>query len=162
MNIREELLRHLNETGQVMQTRRYKWLSAIGLILVFASIFHVFEPDYWQLRRVRRHISDISPQWDAFKRANPGFEAVELYPGYDGAYGVRFAAKGSVPWNVDLNRLYEFMRSTKPPVAVDFFKVMTALPATKKMTLVGSNGWRIEADVVAETNSTSSSAGPRR
>ena len=50
MNIREDLRRFINETNQVMQTRRYKWLPAIGLILLFASNFHVFEPEYWQLR----------------------------------------------------------------------------------------------------------------
>ena len=158
MNIREDLRRYLNETHQVMQTRRYKWLSAIGLILLFASIFHVFEPEYWQLRRVRRHIADISPQWDAFKRANPGFEAVELFPRYDEAYGVRFAAKGRVPWSVDLKQLAEFMSSTKPPFSVDIFKVTTDLssltrlprPVIKKMTVITPDGRRIEVDVAAE------------
>jgi hypothetical protein len=79
MNIREDLQRYLIETDQVMRTRRYKWLSAIGWILWITSMFHVFEPEYWQLKRVRRHIADIAPQLDAFKRANPGFEAVELF-----------------------------------------------------------------------------------
>ena len=158
MKIREDLQRYLNKTEQVMQTRRYKWLSAIGLILLWASIFHVFEPEYWQLRRVRRHIADISPQWDAFKRANPGFEAVELFSEYDEAYGVQFAAKGRVPWSVDLKQLAEFMWSTKPPFSVDIFKVTTDLSSlprlarapTKKMPAVTPDGRRIEVDVIAE------------
>ena len=156
MNIREDLRRFLNETNQVMQTRRYKWLSAIALILVFASIFHVFEPEYWQMRRMRRHIADISPQWDAFRRAHPGFEAVELFPGYDLAYGVRFAAKGRVPWSVDLNQLAEFMRNTKPPFPVDIFKVdkdysaAPRAPVTKKVPAITPDGRRIEIDVPTE------------
>ena len=63
MNTLERFRRYLIETGLVVESRRYKWLSAIYLILLFASIFHVFEPEYWQMRRVRRHIENISPQW---------------------------------------------------------------------------------------------------
>lgn len=156
MNIREAIRRHLNETHQVTQTRRYKWLSAIGLILLFASIFHVFEPEYWQMRRVRRHIENISPQWDAFKHANPGFEAVELFPGYDEAYGVRFAAKGRVPWSVDLKPLADFMRSTKLPYSIDISKVNTGSsglprpPVMRELPVSTPDGRRIEIDVPAE------------
>ncbi len=158
MNIREDLRRYLIETAQVTQTRRYKWLTAIYLILLLASVLHVFQPEYWQLRRLRGHIADISPQWDAFKRANPGFEAVELFPGYDEGHGVRFAAKGKVPWDVDLKQLAEFMWSTKPPFAVDIFKVTTDYsnaprvrsPRTKKMTAITPDGRRIEVDVPVE------------
>lgn len=123
MNIREELQRHLIETNQVMQTRRYKWLCAIALVLSLVPAFHVFEPEFWQMRRVRRHIEDISPQWDAFKHAHPGFEAVELFPRCDEANGVSLAAKGRVPWSVDLNQLAEFMWSTKPPVSINVLQV---------------------------------------
>jgi hypothetical protein len=131
MNLREHLLRYLVETGQVVQTRRYKWLVGIYVIVLFVSSFHVFEPEYWQMRRVRRHITEISPQWDAFKRANPGFEAVELSPRYDEAYGVMFTAKGSVPWSADVKQLAEFMGSTKPPFRVDVSRVTTSLPASR-------------------------------
>ena len=156
MNIREDLRRFLNETYQVMQTRRYKWLFAIGVILLFANYFHVFEPEYWQLRRVRGHIADISPQWDAFRRAHPGFEAVELFPGYDLAYGVRFAAKGRVPWSVDLKQLEDFMSSTKPPFPVDIFKVdkdysaAPRAPVMRKFPVLTPDGRRIEIDVPTE------------
>jgi len=134
MNIRENLRRYLIETGQVVQSRRYKWLIAIYLILVLVSAFHVFEPEYWQMRRVRRHIADISPQWGAFKGANPGFEAVELFPKYDEAYGVRFAAKGQVATSSSkanpIQQIEEFMWSTKPPssVGVDASRVSIILP----------------------------------
>ncbi len=124
MNIRGDLRRYLIETDQVLQSRRYKWLSSIFVILSLVGVFRdVFEPEYWQLRRVRGHIADISPQWDAFKRANPGFEAVELFPRYDEANGVRFAAKGWVPWSVELKQLAEFMSSTKPTFPVDVSRV---------------------------------------
>ena len=149
MNIREDLRRYLMETGQVAQSRRYKWLSAIYLILLLASIFRVFEPEYWQMRRVRRHIENISPQWNAFKHVHPGFEAVELFPGCDMAYGVRFAAKGTVPWPVDLNQLAEFMSSTKPPFSVDIAKVTIDFlnkPSafTEKISVVTIDGKRVE------------------
>ena len=156
MNIREAIRRHLNETHQVTQTRRYKWLSAIGLMLLFASIFHVFEPEYWQMRRVRRHIENISPQWNAFKRAHPGFEAVEIFPRYDLADGVCLAAKGMVHWSVDLNQLAEFMRSTKQPFSIDVLQVSkdfsnaTPAPGYKKMSVGTIDGRRIEIVVPTE------------
>ena len=152
MNIREDFLRFLHENNQVMQTRRYKWLSAISVILLVASIFHVFEPQYWQLRRVRRHIADISLQWDAFKRANPGFESVELFPRYDEAEGVMFAAKGKISSRVDSQQLAEFMWSTKTPVSVDVSKVTNDFsdlfsdlprPKFKKVWTVTPDGRRI-------------------
>ena len=148
MNIREDLRRYLIETAQVVQSRRYKWLCTIFVILSLVGAFHVFEPEYWQLRRVRGHIADISPQWDAFKRANPGFEAVELFPRYDGAYGVRFAAKGWVPWSVDLKQLAEFMSSTKPPFPVDVSRVENRYqsfgPVAGEKTFVMPDGREME------------------
>ena len=140
MNIREDLQRYLIETDLVVQSRRYKWLCAIAVILSLVGAFHVFEPENWQLRRVRRHIADISPQWDAFKRANPGFEAVELFPRYDDAYGVRFAAKGWVPWSVDLKQLAELMSSTKPPFPVDVSRVENRYGMTDEKTFVVPDG----------------------
>lgn len=156
MNIRGALQRHLIETAQVTQTRRYKWLSAIWLMLLFVSIFHVFEPEYWQMRRVRRHIENISPQWDAFKRAHPGFEAVELFPRYDEAYGVSLAARGRVHWSLDLKPLAEFMTSTKPPVLINVeqvtkdFSNAPSAPVYKKMSVVTIDGRRIEILVPTE------------
>lgn len=156
MNIREELQRHLIETNQVMQTRRYKWLCAIALVLSLVPTFHVFEPKFWQMRRVRRHIEDISAQWDAFKHAHPGFEAVELFPRCDEAYGVMFAAKGRVPWSVDLNQLAEFMSSTKPPVLINVLQVTKdfsnapSAPVFKKMSIVTIDGRRTEILVPTE------------
>jgi hypothetical protein len=156
MNIREAIRRHLNETHQVTQTRRYKWLSAIGLILLFASVFHVFEPEYWQLRRVRRQIENISPQWDAFKRAHPGFEAVELFPRYDEANCVSLAAKGRVHWSVDVNQLAEFMSSTKLPVSINVFQVAKdfsdapSAPGFKKVSVL-IDGKRVEIAVPTDS-----------
>ncbi len=150
MNIREELQRHLIETNQVMQTRRYNWVWATALALSLVSVFHVFEPEFWQMRRLRSHIEDISPQWDAFKHAHPGFEAVELFPEFDEGYGVRFAAKGQVPWSVDVNQLAEFMRSTKQPFAIDVLQVSkdfsnaSPTPGYKKMSVVLIDGRRME------------------
>lgn len=123
MNTRERFRRYLIETGHVVESRRYRWLSAIYLVLLFASILHVFEPEFWQMRRVRRHIESISPQWDAFKRAHPGFEAVAFFPKYDEANGVSLAAKGRVHWSVDVNQLAEFMSSTKLPFSINVFQV---------------------------------------
>lgn len=156
MNIREAIRRHLNETHQVTQTRRYKWLSAIGLILLFASVFHIFEPEYWQMRRVRRHIADISPQWDAFKRAHPGFEAVELFPRYDEANGVSLAAKGRVHWSVDVNQLAEFMSSTTLPVSINVIQVAKdfsdapSAPGFKKVSVL-IDGKRVEIAVPTDS-----------
>jgi hypothetical protein len=156
MNIREELQRHLIETNRVMQTRRYNWLWATALALSLFSVFHVFEPEFWQMRRLRSHIEDISPQWDAFKHAHPGFEAVELFPEFDEGYGVRFAAKGQVPWSVDVNQLAEFMRSTKQPFAIDVLQVSkdfsnaSPTPGYKKMSVVLIDGRRIEILVPTE------------
>lgn len=156
MNIREVLQRHLIETNQVMQTRRYKWLSTIALVLSLIPAFHVLEPDFWQMRRVRKHIEEINPQWDAFKRAHPGFEAVELFPEFDMAYGVRFAAKGVVHWSVDVNQLSEFMCSTKSPFSIDVLQVTkdfsnaSPAPGYKKMSVVTIDGRRIEIVVPTE------------
>jgi len=156
MNMREDLQRYLIETAQVTQTRRYKWLCATAVVLSLVGAFHVFEPAYWQMRHVRGHIEGIRPQWDAFKRAHPGFEAVELFPRYDEAHGVRFAAKGRVPGSVDLKQLAEFMWSTKPPFSVDVSRVDTDFseaprsPVTKKMTVVTPDGRRFEIDVPTE------------
>ena len=125
MNIREHLRRYLKETEQVVQSRRYKWLCALAVVLSLVGAFHVFEPEYWQIRRVRRHIEDIRPQWDTFKRANPGFEAVQLFPMYDQASGIMFGARGKISSQLDLKQLAEFMWSTKPPVSVDISKVTT-------------------------------------
>jgi len=46
MNIREGFRRYLIETGRIVESRRDKWLTAISLILLFASLFPVFEPEY--------------------------------------------------------------------------------------------------------------------
>ena len=158
MNLREDFRRFVNETDQVVKSRRYKWLFAIAVILLFASIFHVFEPEYSQMRRVRSHIADIGPQWDAFKRAHPGFEAVELFPKYDEAWGVVFAARGKISAKVNPNQLAEFMRSTKPPVSVDVSRVNTDLSdlrrsVFKKVPAVTPDGRRIEIDVITELSS---------
>jgi len=133
--------RFANETDQFVQSRRHKWLWATAVVLSLVSIFHVFEPEYWQMLRVRRHIEGISPQWDAFKRANPGFEAVEFFPKNDLAWGVLFAARGKISPNVSVMQLYEFMWGTKPPSSVDVsgvntdFSVLPRPPVTRKTQL---------------------------
>jgi len=156
MNIREGFRRYLIETGRIVESRRDKWLTAISLILLFASLFPVFESEYWQTRRVRRQIEKISPQWDAFKRAHPGFEAVELFPKYDEANGVSLAAKGRVHWSVDVNQLAEFMSSTKLPFSIKVFQVAKdfsdapSAPGYKKMYVGTIDGRRIEIVVPTE------------
>lgn len=162
MNLREALQRHLNESKQVVQTRRYKWLTGMYLILLLAGSFHVFELDYWQMRRVRKHIENISLQWDAFKRAHPGFGQVELFPRYDEAYGVSLAAKGSVHWSMDLKPLVEFMRSSQLPFSIDISQLTTDLPhpATKKMTALTPDGRRIEVDVDVKPDTAKSRSEP--
>lgn len=156
MKTSERFNRHLLETGKAPESRRYKWLSAIYLILLFASSLHLFEPDYWRMRRVRSHIENISPQWNTFKREHPGFEAVELFPKYDEANGVSFGAKGRVHWSVDVNQLAEFMRSTKQPFAIDVLQVSkdfsnaSPTPGYKKMSVVLIDGRRMEILVPTE------------
>jgi len=138
-----------------VHSRRYKWLCAIAVVLSLVGAFHVFEPEYWQMRRVRRHIEDIGPQWDAFKRANPGFEVVQLFPMYDEAWGIMFAARGKISSRVDSKQLAEFMWSTEPPVSVDVSKVTTDFsdlprPVFKKVPAITPDGRRIEIDLVTE------------
>lgn len=125
MKMREQIQRLLIETHQVTQSRRYMWLVAIYGLVILASVTHVFQPEYRQMRCVRKHIEDIRPQWDEFKRANSGFDAVELLPEYDEASGVAFAARGSISPDANQLRLYEFMWGTKPPCSVDIDRLTT-------------------------------------
>ena len=125
MNPIEYVRRLGDETARVMQTRRYHWLVAIYLIVLGASSLHVFEPEYWQGRRLQRHIQEISPQWEAFKRANPSFQRVTLTARPDSAWGVVFAATGEIPWTADARLLAEFMWSTHPPSSVDSSRLTT-------------------------------------
>ena len=127
MKAPENLPRWAVETHKVRQSLRYRWLTFIYVILALASPIYLIPPQYWQLRRVQRHIANVRPQWDAFKRTNPGFEAIELYPMTDSPYawGVMFAARGRISPNVNSMRLAEFMWSTKPPSSVDVSMVTT-------------------------------------
>lgn len=142
MKVRESLQRYLFETHKVTQPRRYLCLCAIYVIVALVGTTHVFDPEYWQMRRLREHIDRIRPQWEAFKRANPGFNAVELFPKYDEASGVVFAAKGSISPFVNQLQLYEFMVGTRPPCSVDIGRLTTELsgipaaPALRKVVTV--------------------------
>lgn len=153
MNIRKDIERYLIETAQVTQTRRYMWLCAIYVIVWFASAFHVFDPEYWKMRSVRKHIENISPQWNAFKHTHPGFESVELHPWNDLAYGVRFSAKGRIPLGASVNQLSEFMSSTMPPAPVDISRVTIdhsqILPSLKRQFIL-IDGRRVEGFVTAD------------
>ena len=154
MKMREHIQRWLIETHQFTQSRRYLWLVAIYGVVVLANVTHVFEPEYRQMRRVWSHIEAIRPQWDAFKRANPGFNAVELFPKYDEASGVVFAARGSISPLVNQLQLYEFMLGTGPPCSVDIDPLTTELsgiptaPAMRKVVTV--DGRRVVVVVPAE------------
>ena len=96
------------------------------------------------------------PAGDAFRRANPGFEAVELFPMNDSAWGVMFAAGGKISPNVNLMQLYEFMWSTKPPSSVDVSKVTTDFsglprsPVMRKVPALTPDGRRIEINMITE------------
>lgn len=155
MKFRESVQRFLIETHQVTQSRRYLWLCAIYMIVTLAGALHVFEPEYWQMRRVRRHIEDIRPQWEAFKRVNPGFNAVELFAEYDEASGVVFAARGRISPLMNQLQLYEFMLGTRPPCSVELDRLNTELsgiptaPAMRKVVTV--DGRRMVVLVPAET-----------
>jgi hypothetical protein len=75
------------------------------------------------LRQVEKHIARIAQEWDAFRRANAGFEKIHLfaYTGGDGMFG----AYGGVRSDSDRERLRGFMAATKPPrpVFVDSIEV---------------------------------------
>lgn len=171
MHIQDSLKPQSNESPQLTQTRRSKWLLICYGVLLLASGMHFFDTDHWKMRRVAKHIAAIRPQWEAFQRSNPGFAAVELFPRYDEAYGVVFAAKGTVPWSVEMRQLAEFMWSTQPPCSVDTLKVTTdpstppwlASPAVEKATVLTADGRRIQVDVAAEpypgSNLTASGSG---
>ena len=112
MNMREDLGRLLNETEQVMRTRRYKWLCSIALILSLAGIFHPFDGDFWKVRRLQKDIEEVAPQWEAFKRTNPGFDSIVFIASRDEAYGAKLKARGTLSSSRE-NQLYEFVASTK-------------------------------------------------
>ena len=112
MNMREDLGRLLNETEQVMRTRRYKWLCSIALILSLAGIFHPFDGDFWKVRRLPKDIEEVAPQWEAFKRTNPGFDSIVFFASRDEAYGAKLKARGTLSSSRE-NQLYEFVASTK-------------------------------------------------
>ncbi|MDC0325536.1 hypothetical protein OAM01_02145 [bacterium] len=112
MNIREVLGRFLNETEQVISTRRYKWLCSIALILTLAGIFHLFDGDFWKVRRLQKDIEEVAPQWEVFKRANPGFDFIVFFASRDEAYGAKLKARGTLSVSRE-KQLYEFVASTK-------------------------------------------------
>jgi hypothetical protein len=179
MNIREDLRRHLNETHQVMQTRRYKWLSAIGLILLFASSFHVFDGDFWKVRRLQKDIEEVAPLWEAFKRTNPGFDSIVFFASRDEAHGAKLKARGALSSSRE-KQLYDFVASTKlSPYPFDTLNVRFRLeygPTAEELerrTKGGKlNGLQNGSEpggpanrsqpIPSGTNSTSSAAGSRR
>ena len=112
MNIREDLRRYLIETCQVVQSRRYKWLCTIFVILSLASIFHLFDGDFWKVRRLQKDIEEVAPQWEAFKRTNPGFDSIVFFASRDEAYGAELKARGTLLLSRK-EQLYEFVASTK-------------------------------------------------
>ena len=124
MNIPEDLRRYLIETGQVVQSRRYKWLCTIFVILsLFASISHLFYEDFWKVRRLQKDIEEVAPQWEAFKRINPGFDSIVFFASQDLAYGAELKARGTLSLSRK-EQLYEFVASTKlSPYPFDTLKV---------------------------------------
>ena len=124
MNIREDLRRYLIETGQVVQSRRYKWLCSIALVLSIAGIFQpFFDEDFWKVRRLQKDIEEVAPQWEAFKRTNPGFDSIVFFASRDLAYGAELKARGTLSLSRK-EQLYEFVASTKlSPYPFDTLKV---------------------------------------
>lgn len=104
----------------------------------------------------RKLLAGFARKLTAFKHAHPGLEAVELFPKFDEAYGVRFAAKGQVPWSVDVNQLAEFMRNTKQPFAIDVLQVSkdfsnaSPTPGYRRMSVVLIDGRRMDILVPTE------------
>lgn len=62
---------------------------------------------------IRRHISDIQPEWQEFQRNNKGFQDVR-FSSFTGENGM-FSAVGEVKTEADLAKLNRFMESTDPP-----------------------------------------------
>jgi hypothetical protein len=96
------------------------------ILLLIALVLAALVPFAWKtpfapilnsqtrhMRQVRSYIAQITPQWDTFRRQNPGFEMVTLgaWTGRDGMFG----AFGMVPSEEHLKRLKAFMESTMPP-----------------------------------------------
>ena len=95
--------------------RREKWLAAIFVILSIAQAVHLFDGDYWKVRHVQKYIEKVDPQWKAFKRANPGFDSIELFASGDAAYGAKLKARGTLSSYEREKQLYKFVASTQPP-----------------------------------------------
>ena len=112
MNIREDLQRFLGETEHLMQTRRYRWLCAIAVILSLVGAFHVFDGDFWKVRRLQKDIEEVAPQWEAFKRTNLGFDSIVFFASRDAAYGAKLKVRGTLSSSRE-KQLYEFVASTK-------------------------------------------------
>lgn len=154
--MRKHIERWLIKTHEVTQSRRYMWLVVIYGIVVLAGATHAFEPEYWQMRRVRKHIARIRPQWEAFQRAHPAFENVQLIAKNDMAWGVVFAATGKISLDAHLIQLIEFMWGTQPPSSVDASQVITDFsqaippPVMKKVSALTTDERRIELEVPAE------------
>ena len=179
MNMREDLGRFLNETEQVTRTRRYKWLCSIALILSLAGIFHPFDGDFWKVRRLQKDIEEVAPQWEAFKRTNPGFDSIVFFASRDEAYGAKLKARGTLSSSRQ-GQLYEFVASTK--LSSHLFDTMNVTfsleygPSAEELEgrIKGGklNGLQNGSEPVGaangsqpirpETNSTSSAAGSRR
>src|SRR5689334_6916682 len=106
--------------------REKRLLCMAVLLLCIVPFAPMFNSQFRHLHQVEAHISAVSPQWDEFRRKNPGFEAVHLfaYTGGDGMFG----ASGSVPSDEHLAKLRAFMESTHPPrpVFVDAVQIYLA------------------------------------
>ena len=127
MNIREDLRRYLIATGQVVQSRRYKWLCAIFVILSLANIFYLFDGDFRKVRRLQKDIEEVAPQLEAFKRTNRGFDSIVFFASRDEAYGAELKARGTLSLNRK-EQLYEFVASTKlSPYPFDTLNVRFSL-----------------------------------
>jgi hypothetical protein len=115
---------------QTPSTRSSSWLvlsvqhfnvhhkRLIGLLLVAVllggvAVIRITNSQAGHLYQVKKHIARITPQWEAFKRANHGFERVRLFP-FTGGGGM-FGASGQLFSDADFMKLQTFLESTKPP-----------------------------------------------
>jgi hypothetical protein len=71
-------------------------------------------------------------------------------PRYDDADGVGFSAKGRASWEVDLNRLAEFMQSTEPPFPVDTSRVEGRYGVSRGWGILTPGGKEVDVETLVK------------
>jgi len=119
-------------------------ITLLGILIAAALLRPLWGPGYdsffnqhfnSQLKhvsQVEQHIRSIESQWQEFKAANKGFEDIRFfaYTLGDGLFG----ASGSVASKEQLDKLRQFMLSTKPPrdVYLGLVSVVEDIDSTKQ------------------------------